>query len=193
MRSDLDSFEPDRERFSEDFLRQASLLLGRRDFPVGFCLAQEGNFNRSVGGVDAEVADVLEVASVEGVRKSEHGGEEEHDLLFGRGKSVKIDVFRAGVGPSMVAGNLGDDIDFDLGKALPGLSANQPCGDLVVTAAATTFRPANIMEAGGAFQEDPLLRAKSVESAKLVEESESEERDVTGVLRLGLEPFHGGA
>ena len=49
------------------------------------------------------------------------------------------------------------------------------------------------MEAGGAFQEHPLLRAKSVEGAKLVEESESEERDVAGVLRLGRERFHGGA
>lgn len=170
-----------------------TLLFGGGDFPGGFGLTQKDNLDRPVGGVGAEVADILQVASVEGVRESKQGGEDEDDLLFGRGKPVKIDVFGAGVGAPMIAGDLGDDIDFGFGEALPGLSANQPCRDFVMTAAASTFRPADIVEAGGAFQEDPLFGAKPVEGAKFVEKSEGEEGDVTRVLRLGLEPFHGGA
>lgn len=176
---------------AEDLTGEVSLLLSAGDFAGGRLMGDEGEGQARPVGLDTDVLDELQVAAVEGVGEAQEGGEMADDVASGAGEGLEIDMLGTGQGLAVVACDHGHEVDLRGGEMPPGLAADEAGGVLVMRGAAAADRPADVMEQGGAVEEEAFLRAEAVEVGELVEESEGEAGDVGAMLRFRFEPVHG--
>jgi hypothetical protein len=163
-------FHTEGEIALENVTGEVALALRGGDFAGRRLAAPEGEFDPVILDSRADLADVLQMASIEGVGEAEQGREAPDGLLPVRGEGMEVHVLGAGERLAMVSRDKRDKVALLRAEMHPLLPPYQSRRMLVVRRAILAHRPSDVMKACRPFKDHALIRAEPVHALQFIEE-----------------------
>ena len=164
----------------EAVFEHVDFMHGAPEIELGVSLGPDTEADGVIADGGFELGDVAEVTTVEAVGDAEDAGELPDEGAAGGFEGDEVGVVFLGEAFAMVAGDVGDDVEFIGGEAFEIAVLDEVARMLVMAAVADV--PTDIVEHGGMFEEFALGGAEVGVGGEIIEDSEGELGNFKGML-----------